>query len=371
MIKVLAYYLPQYHETAENNAWWGKGFTEWTSVNESKPLYIGHYQPATPLNDNYYDLTDPDTWKWQAELARKYSVYGFCIHHYWFKGKQLLHKPVELLLQNRDIDVKYCFSWANESWMRTWSKREGNVWSVKKDFQGEKSGDGMLLLQEYGERKDWTEHFNYLLRFFKDDRYIKENNKPMLLIYHPERIQCLHSMLKVWDELAVQNGFDGLYIVSTNNLEIQDENIDANVIFEHIYYFNTGTRFLDKVMIEAIFDYRRHGHSFPLLLSYKRCWRDILNRNYKSVRKTYLGGLVGFDKTPREGKNATIYLGANPRRFKKYFNKLVRKSIEIGNDYVFINAWNEWGEGCALEPNKKYKYEYLEAIRKSVQGNCS
>ncbi len=369
MVKVMAYYLPQYHETEENNAWWGKGFTEWTSVRDSRPLYYGHYQPVEPLDDNYYDLTDSGTWRWQAELARKYFIYGFCIHHYWFKRKQVLPKPAELLLKNKDINIRYCFSWANESWTRTWSRSDGNVWSTKMDAGKSRGKDGMLLLQEYGTVDDWTDHFNYLLRFFMDDRYIKEGNKPMLLIYHPEKIQCLHSMLKTWNWLAIQNGFDGLYIVSTNDLMIQDINISANAIFEPPFYFNSGIGFMEKSRLERVMKNRRHGKDSTLFLSYKKIWDDILKRKYQSVRKTYLGGLVSFDKTPREGKNATIYLGANPRRFKRYFDRLVKKSLERGNEYVFINAWNEWGEGCALEPNKKYQYAYLEAIQKSVEEN--
>ncbi|MCR4651613.1 MAG: glycoside hydrolase family 99-like domain-containing protein [Lachnospiraceae bacterium] len=366
MLKILAYYLPQYHETKENNKWWGKGFTEWTSVKESKPLYPGHYQPAVPLNQYYYDLTDINAWKWQAELARKYSIYGFCIHHYWFKGKQLLQKPAELLLNHKEININYCFSWANESWTRTWNRGDGNTWSPKNDLANNKSGNGMLMLQEYGTEQDWKIHFNYLLPFFKDDRYIKEANQPMLLIYHPEKIQCLHSMLKIWNALAIENGFDGIYIVSTNNLTLQDNNIAANALFEPLNYFNTGMDFWEKTKVELIYTYFRKKRELPLLLKYSKCWKDILYRKYNSTRPTYYGCVVSFDKTPREGKNSTIYLGANPKSFYKHICKLINKSIQENKDYLFINAWNEWGEGCALEPNSKYKYKYLEAISKAV-----
>ncbi len=368
MIKVLAYYLPQYHETAENNEWWGEGFTEWTSVKESKPLYCGHYQPTVPLNGNYYDLTDINSLKWQAELANKYSVYGFCIHHYWFKGKQLLQKPAELLLENRDIDIHYCFSWANESWTRTWNRGNGNSWNVKRDSDTPKTGDGMLMLQEYGSWDDWEKHFNYLLPFFKDERYIKEENKPMFLIYHPEKIQCLHSMLKCWDKLAKSNGFSGIYVVATNNLKLQDENLAANVIFEPVYYFNNGSKFFNEMMFDLVSYRRKRKLTSILPMSYSRCWKNILNRSYESIRKTYYGCMVSFDKTPREGKNATIYFGANPRKFEKYFRKLVKMSNDHENEFVFINAWNEWGEGCTLEPNEKYKYGYLSAVSNALKG---
>ena len=368
MLKVLAYYLPQYHETVENNKWWGKGFTEWTSVKESRPLYPGHYQPTVPLDENYYDLTNVDTLKWQAKLAKKYSIYGFCIHHYWFNGKQLLQKPAELLLDNKDIDINYCFSWANESWTRTWNRGEGNIWSTKVDSDKKKFGDGMLMLQEYGSRNDWERHFNYLLPFFKDNRYIKEENKPLFLIYHPEKIQCLHSMLKCWNMLAKNAGFAGMYFVATNNLKIQDENLAANVIFEPVYYFNNGVKRFDTVVVDFICNYLRKKGDAILPFSYAKSWRDTLHRDYKSQRKTFYGCMVSFDKTPREGKNATIYLGFNPKRFSKYFRRLVKMSIHQENEYLFINAWNEWGEGCALEPNVKYKYECLSAVSDALNG---
>ena len=202
-MKILALYLPQFHEIPENNRWWGKGYTEWVAVKNAKKYYTDHYQPVVPLQNNYYDLSDEtgSVWKWQADLARKYKVYGFCIYHYWFStGNQLLEKPMEVLLAHPEIDIRYCICWANETWKRTW-------YSNKKEI---------LKLQEYGTEKDWEEHFKYLVRFFKDKRYIKVDNKPMINIYHSSEIKELSAMRKLWDELAIREGFSGVYIVAGN-----------------------------------------------------------------------------------------------------------------------------------------------------------
>ena len=145
-------YLPQYHEIEENNKWWEPGYTEWTAVKRAKLLDKAHKQPRVPLNDNYYDLSDEtgSVWMWQANLAKEYGVYGFCIYHYWFKGKQLLEKPMEILLLHPEIDINYTICWANETWTKTWYGLETEI----------------LMKQEYGEQADWDKHFEYLCRFF-------------------------------------------------------------------------------------------------------------------------------------------------------------------------------------------------------------
>lgn len=360
-VKTIAFYLPQYHETEENNKWWGEGFTEWTGVRKAKPLYPGHYQPREPLNDNYYDLTNPDTLKWQAKLAREYDIYGFCIYHYWFGDKQLLQKPAEMLLENRDIDINYCFSWANESWIRTWSALEGNNWNADEDLRMSHKGPSVLAEQKYGLKEDWKRHFLYLLPFFQDERYIYIDEKPVFVIYIPEKIKCLHSMLKYWNELALESGLKGIYFISTNNIKIQDKNLNANLIFEPKLYWKDGPMsFWDKYKGMLM---KRKGVRKMHVFSYKKFWRYILQREYKGDRKTYLGGMVGFDKTPREQDRATLFRRSTPYLFKKYYKQLVKNSMTAGNDILFINAWNEWGEGAYLEPDKKNKYQYLEAIK--------
>ena len=149
--KIIAFYLPQFHTIPENDSWWGKGFTDWINVKKARPLFHGHQQPKIPQGDNYYDLSSPETIRWQAQLANKYNIYGFCFYHYWFNGKLLLEKPAEMLLRHPDIPLRFCFSWANEPWARTWDGKSHQI----------------LINQEYGNEDDWVKHFDYLLPFFQ------------------------------------------------------------------------------------------------------------------------------------------------------------------------------------------------------------
>ena len=365
-VKVIAFYLPQYHETKENNEWWGEGFTEWTGVRNAKPLYPFHYQPTVPLDEMYYDLSDVAAIKHQARLAKEYGIYGFCIYHYWFNDEtRLLTKPAEIILNNKEIDIRYCFSWANESWIRSWSGIRGNNWNLAEENKLKQQGPIILAKQEYGNESSWEAHFNYLLPFFEDSRYIRIDGMPVFILYKPENIPCMHSMLNKWNELARLNDLGGIYFVSTNNLEIQDDNLKANVIFEPGNYFSKKSlcRTMKKTLIRKL---REQGRNVINFYSYDSLWKNILASDYDSVRPTMLGGMVGFDKTPREGRNAHIFLGKNQKKFKKYLRLLFRKSKERGQEFLFLNAWNEWGEGAYLEPDTKYGYKFLEAVKEVV-----
>ena len=171
--KIFAAYLPQYHETEDNNKFWGDGYTDWVGVRNAKPQYEGHKQPKKPLHDNYYNLLDVDVIRKQAKLAKENGIYGFNIYHYWFKdGKQELEKPAELLLENKDIDISFFFTWDNASWKRTWDNIPGNDWAPAFDINdGENRSRGVLVEFSYGDKNKWKEHFDYLLNFFRDNRY--------------------------------------------------------------------------------------------------------------------------------------------------------------------------------------------------------
>ena len=193
-MKIIAFYLPQFHNIPENDEWWGNGFTEWTNVKKAKPIFEGHQQPKVPLNNNYYNLLDDNVKVWQADLAKKYGVYGFCYYHYWFNGKMLLEKPMEQMLENKEVDIPFCISWANEPWTKAW------VGDEKK----------MLIAQEYGQEEEWKEHFMYLLPFFKDERYIKKDGKPFFIFYRPDIVPCMKEMIDLWNRLAKENGLNGI-----------------------------------------------------------------------------------------------------------------------------------------------------------------
>ena len=226
-MKIIAFYLPQFHNIPENDEWWGDGFTEWVNVKKAKPIFDGHNQPRVPLNHNYYNLLDDDVKIWQADLAKKYGVYGFCYYHYWFDGKLLLEKPMEQMLENKKVDIPFCICWANEPWTRAW------VGETK-----------TLIPQKYGSKKEWKEHFDYLLPFFKDPRYILDEGKPLVVIYRPEIIDVLNDMLDYWNELAKNAGFEGLKFAyqSAGMDELpknkrNDSRFDYDIEFQPAYAF--------------------------------------------------------------------------------------------------------------------------------------
>lgn len=357
-VKAIAMYLPQFHETKENNEWWGQGYTEWIAVKKAKPLYEGHYQPHVPLNDNYYNLLEKKTMEWQAELARESDLYGFCFYHYWFKdGRRVLEKPAENLLEWTDIDMKFCFSWANESWVRTWSNvKGGNTWINDENNSSREGADenGVLLDQQYGTEKDWKEHFEYLLPFFKDDRYIKIEGKPVFMIYRPELVDCMDEMLACWKRWAKENGLPGVYIMCANCAENIWSEVDARYIQEFNYSYSIDT----VPTVKAV-----SWDKGVLTYDYDVLWENLINRQYDIGEKVYLGACVNFDCTPRHGKKGNISIGATPEKFARYFEELCKKSIRRNNEYVFINAWNEWGEGMHLEPDTKDGQGYLDAVK--------
>lgn len=201
-IKTIAFYLPQYHAIPENDKFWGKGFTEWVNTKKATPLFEGHYQPKVPLNENYYNLLDDDVKIWQANLAKKYGVFGFCYYHYWFKdGKKLLEKPLEQMLQNKDVDIPFCMSWANENWSKRWDGGNQEI----------------IAEQDYGTEDDWKKHLLYMVQFFKDERYITLNGDPVFLIYKPEEIPDLHRMVTYWQSEIKKFGFNRICLMIQNS----------------------------------------------------------------------------------------------------------------------------------------------------------
>lgn len=355
-MKVVAMYLPQFHEVKENNEWWGEGFTEWQAVQQAEPLFEKHRQPKVPLNNYYYDLSQKETMEWQASLMEQYGVDGLCFYHYWFKdGRKILEKPAENLLEWKDINMPFCFSWANESWIRTWSKlsKKSNAWSSKFEDRGRMQGDGVLLLQDYGEEEQWKTHFDYLLPFFKDKRYMKIDNKPIFMLYKPDEIYCLKELSKKWNEWAREAGFEGIYFIGANCSEESCEYISAN-------YYHEPIHMMDKLLYDI------NTQKKPIKLEYGTLWKLILDTDVQNG-KTCFGGFVGYDDTPRHGERGRVVLERNREEFKHYLTELLGKNEAYENEITFINAWNEWGEGMYLEPDTEKGYAYLEAVSYAKQ----
>lgn len=356
MKKILAMYLPQYHEIKENNEWWEPGFTEWTHMKRAKPLFKGHYQPRIPLDKNYYNLLDFKVMREQSKLAKKYNVYGWCFYHYWFEGKQIMEKPVDNLLLDKNVDINYCFSWANHTWTKAPGKKEEKI----------------LIKQTYGDKKDWLKHFDYLKNFFHDERYIKVNNKPMLIIYDVGNIDCWKEMKEYWIELAKKEGFDGIHFVATLKYKKDlkfGENGDVDAQFEYQPTF--GLRREKKLDYGFWYHLRYVTISLKYYtklckFSYDKCWKTIIKKSAQKISKipTYLGAFNDWDTSARWENKGNMMLGATPEKFEKYLTKQIQNSKE---EFIFLTAWNEWSEGAYIEPDEKFKYGYLEAIKNATE----
>lgn len=378
-MKVIAFYLPQFHNIPENDEWWGDGFTEWTNVKKAKPYFEGHNQPEVPLNGNYYNLLDNKVKIWQAKLAKEYGVYGFCYYHYWFNGKMLLEKPMEQMLEDKEIKQHFCICWANEPWTKAW------VNETK-----------VLIPQKYGKQKEWKEHFDYLLPFFKDERYIFHEGRPVMIIYRPQVIDCMKEMIDYWNELAKEAGFQkGLcFAYQTYGLEETDDSMfDYSIEFQPAYVgafrkmneenqvsirkklvgmrqkFFQGIEKTIGINFETKIDMYRKKRRGVSKISYDEAWNSILNHKPENDKK-WPGAFTSWDNTPRHHERGACYVGASPEKFHGYFTKLIRKAEEeYKSDFVFINAWNEWAEGAHLEPDEYNGMGYLEAIKAALNEN--
>ena len=347
--KILTMYLPQFHRVKENDEWWGEGFTEWHTVKSARPLYEGHEQPIKPVE--YYDLLDKVTMEKQAHCMQGYGIDGMCFYHYYFEnGKKILEKPAENLLRWKDINMPFCFYWANESWVRSWSNIRGNSWSEVFEDDMKSDSESVLLNQNYGGKAEWKEHFYYLLPFFKDDRYIKHEGHPLFIIYQPQEITCLKEMVDCWNKLMEEEGLSSIYFVGK---DIEYDILNGTMIHEPA---NACADLWDKQF--------QNEYGLRYYLSYDEIWEIILKKEYLQ-KNVCLGGFVGYDDTPRRGYNGLVIYGRSAEKFKNYLIRLLIKAANINCSFIFINAWNEWGEGMYLEPDEYNGFKYLEAIKET------
>lgn len=359
--KLLAFLLPQFHRIPENDAWWGEGFTEWTNVRRAQPLFPGHLQPRVPLENRYYDLSDPSVHDWQAELAQSHGIDGFCYYHYWFNGTRLLEQPFEIMLARGKPDMPFCLAWANEPWTRAWDGGDREV----------------LMPQDYGGEQDWQRHFDYLLRAFRDPRYIRVDGKPMFLIYRSASIHGCEDMLRLWRRQAEQAGLPGLHLVSmlTHFAADARQNLfDAFVEFEPLYtihydlpYWVARRERLMKKWTRFKWRWLGRADRAPNSYSYVDVWKRIAQRSLRPNH--YPGAFADWDNSPRRGLHRSLIMRDFQRRtFAEGIASQIRKARHAQAEFVFINAWNEWAEGTYLEPDTARGKFFLEAIRAAVNN---
>ena len=346
-IKLIAFYLPQFHPIPENDKWWGKGFTEWTNVTKAVPQFIGHYQPHLPDELGFYDLRLVEVQKRQIELAKQYGIYGFCFHYYWFNGKKLLEKPLNQFIQNPEMGFPFCVCWANENWTRRWDGLENKI----------------LIAQTHSPESDFA-FIKDLEHIFRDPRYIRINGRPLLVVYRVSLLPDTKETANRWREYCKQKGIGDLYLVAVQSFDIIDPRkygFDAAVEFpphtihgfcEHI---NHKLKILNPNFSGHILDYEH-------FVKNKYYLKTVPYKLFKAI-------MPGWDNTARRPNAPTIYHGSNPELYKEWLSDIVnftRKTHGKEEQIVFINAWNEWSEGTHLEPDKKYGYGYLQATSEVV-----
>lgn len=372
--KLIAWYFPQFHAIPENDEWWGKGFTDWVNVRKARPLFRDHYQPRVPLGGRYYDQSEKATLEWQIALAKEHGLYGFTHYHYWFDGKQLLETPTNLVLESKELDFPFCLTWANETWSRRWDGRDHHI------------------LQEQTHKPDkaiWQRHFDYLFRFWSDDRAIKVDGKPLFLVYRSHRILQIEQMFDFWREEAHKRGLPGLYFAAVKQYEFPVPEVlkhfDAVVQFQPFEALYSPdfqgppieTSFAVKVARRVLPDKAQdllRAARYNLMprqtfYDYERVWKQILKVEREAGIPTFPGAFVDWDNTARYGKRARIFRGASPERFEHWFRKLVDVTAQrpANERMIFLNAWNEWAEGTYLEPDERHGYKYLEAVRRCIR----
>lgn len=346
-IKLIAYYLTQFHTIPENDLWWGKGFTEWTNVTKAIPQFKGHYQPRLPGDLGFYDLRVKEVHQKQVEMAKNYGIYGFCYYFYWFKGKRLLEKPLDLVINNPDLDFPFCLFWANESWARNWDGSEKDI----------------LIKQEYSEEDDLN-LIKFLVPIFKDKRYIRVDNKPLINIYRPNLMPDMKKTINTWKEYCKTQGIDDLYVTISNTHSIENPNeYGANAAIEYAMACNKSFN------INNLSLYNSNYTSGAWLINYEDVINTSINKqkpNYKEFRSL----CPDWDNEARRsgGKGGTI-VNSTPSLYKYWLEKLIKytkENFDESERIIFINAWNEWAEGAYLEPDFKYGYSYLDATSRAL-----
>ena len=361
-IEVIAFYLPQYYPTPENNEWYGAGFTEWTNVGKAKPLFKGHYQPKVPADLGYYDLRLPQVRQAQADLAREAGISAFCYYHYWFgNGKVMLDMPMKEVLRIKEPDFPFCLCWANHSWFKkTWDSTTSMMNYVP------------LVKQEYPGDQDVVDHFYALLPCFKDKRYYKIDDKLVFVIYHVDEIPNPELFIERWQILAQKEGLPPFLFLAYAD--------DLARTSHPSYRLCEKTVLSCKYSIDAIGTTRRMRKFSNFAKSFLSRVSGIpLNKHeYKDVRPKLVTEefkqedvipvlLPNWDNTPRREAGALILHNATPEQFflhcKDVFDLIKGKE----NRTVFLKSWNEWGEGNYMEPCQKYGHGYLNALARALR----
>jgi lipopolysaccharide biosynthesis protein len=345
-VQLIAFHLPQFHPTPENDAWWGKGFTEWTNVTRAQPLFAGHDQPHLPADLGFYDLRLAEARHAQIDLARRYGIHAFCYHYYWFSGTRLLHRPLMDMLADPAADMPFCLNWANENWTRRWNAAEHEV----------------LIEQRY-EPDDALGFIRDAEPFLRDRRYLRVQGAALLMVYRPQQIPECARWLDLWRQHCRAAGIGELHLCAAlthGNSAYRELGFDSAVEFPP-HNLKAGSR---NSSIDFTLPFSGNVLSLPEVA------RFYLSRGYEDDR-VYRTVVPGWDNTARTVGRATIMVDATPRNYEAWLRAAVDATLherKPGERLVFVNAWNEWAEGCHLEPDRLHGHAYLEATDRVLQG---
>jgi lipopolysaccharide biosynthesis protein len=351
-VRAIAFHLPQFHPIAENDEWWGKGFTEWTNVVQAKPLFPGHYQPHLPADLGFYDLRLSEAREAQAELAKNHGISGFCYYHYWFQGRRLLGRPIDDILRMGRPDFPFCLCWANESWTRGWLGEERNV----------------LISQTYDPHDD-LRHCHWLTKTFADSRYLRMKGRAIFLIYRPGHLPEPRRLTDLLRDVCIKNGDENPYLIGIDahqpGRDFRSDGFDTTLVFEPQLSVLPAA-FYDEFSRGRVLRNLRLGVMSGKLKLYDytdaRDRISALPRPFATVPCVF----VSWDNTARRGEKGVIIVNSSPKVFGRALDTVVSKlkARNEGESLLFINAWNEWAEGNHLEPCQKWGRGYLEETRK-------
>lgn len=355
--KFVALYLPQFHPFKENDEWWGKGYSEWTSVAQAKPQYPGHYQPKIPGDLGFYDLRLKETRQAQADLAKQYGVDAFCYYYYRLnKDLHPMDSIIKDVLATGEPDFPFMFCWANHNW-------EAKEWNSYESYKSR-----MLAVQEYGDAEDVKAFFMEVLPYFKDSRYLKEDNCPLFSFVGPMTIPNVEEFMRIWNELAKQNGFNGVKFWAYTDRYVQYRNELEKKGFDKIISCRLHPEYLKGTKIKKILTkIWYHLIPLPILLSYKKIIKDLFSSDEKD--ENVIPCVVpNWDPSPRRKRWVSIWTGITPELYGRQIHNVLELVKNKKNKWIFIKSWNEWGEGNYLEPDRKYGRKFLEEMKKEIDS---
>jgi lipopolysaccharide biosynthesis protein len=341
--RLIALHLPQYYPIPENDAAWGRGFTEWTHVATARSLYPGHGQPRIPGELGFYDMRLAETRTAQADLAAKHGIEAFCYWHYWFAGRRVLEKPVEAILQSGEPHFSFCLSWANASWTGAWYGKPNQT----------------LIEQTYPGEDDHRAHFEAVLPMLRDPRYMRVDDLPLFGVFQPSEIPDVERFCELWRKLARSAGLPGLHLVGFGTVTFEPERHGFDASVQHAPRLPWPLRG------------KRAGWQrflgIPAILSYKRFVKRGLPRVASEL--DYPVVIPNWDNTPRSGRRGSVLHGSTPELFRWHLREAIERASERPPEHqiVFIKSWNEWAEGNYLEPDLRHGRAYLEVVRDEVK----